>query len=352
MIDAEASDDLTPMVSNRQKKIAAAAGGGVILAVFLSVSLFYFWMEDFLKTPPGRDNSPVVFTIAPGQGLSAIARDLARDGLITDPVRFKLYARYKKAGTRLKAGEYELARTFLPDKVLDHLTSGKVKLYRFTIPEGLNMEEIAQVVEKAGICGQQTFLELCRDPALIDEADLKTRSLEGYLFPDTYLYPKSVTCRQIILRMTQGFHRVFTQKWQARSAELGYSVHEIVTLASIIEKETGAPEERPIIASVFHNRLKKGMRLESDPTVIYGQDDYHGRIRYKHLRRVTPYNTYQIQGLPVGPIASPGKAALRAALYPAKTDYLFFVSKNDSTHKFSRTLKEHNIAVQKYQLNR
>ena len=340
------------MDSNRQKKITAAVIGGLALAVILAGTLFYFWMAEFLTIPPGRDNTPVIFTIPPGQGLSAIARDLEGAGLISDSLRFKLYARYKKAGTRLKAGEFELAKTFLPDKVLDHLISGKVKLYRFTIPEGLNMEEIAGVVEKTGICERQTFLDLCRDSTLIREAGLKARSLEGYLFPDTYLYPKTATCRQIILRMTQGFHRTFTQAWQARAKALGYSVHEIVTLASIIEKETGAAKERPIIASVFHNRLQKGMRLESDPTVIYGQDDYHGRIRYKHLRRVTPYNTYQIQGLPVGPIASPGKAALHAALYPANTDYLFFVSKNDATHQFSKTLKAHNRAVRKYQLNR
>jgi len=340
------------MNANRLKKISAAAAAGLLFAVLLAASLIYFWMQDFLTTPPGRDNTPVVFTIAPGQGLSAIAQNLSKAGLITDPLRFKLYARYKKAGTRLKAGEYELAKTDLPDRVLALLIQGKVKLYRFTIPEGLNMEQIARVVAGSGICDRQTFLALCRDRDLIRKANLRVRSLEGYLFPDTYLYPKTATCQQMILRMTSGFDRVFTKKWQARAKALGYSIHEIVTLASIIEKETGDPEERPIIASVFHNRLKKGMRLESDPTVIYGQKDYHGRIRYKHLRRVTPYNTYQIQGLPVGPIASPGKAALHAALYPAQTDYLFFVSKNDTTHQFSKTLKAHNQAVRKYQLNR
>lgn len=334
------------------KKVSAVIGAGLIVAVILAAAAGYFWMDRFLKTPPGQDDTPEVFTVSPGQGLSTIARNLADAGLITDPLRFKLYARYKKAGTRIKAGEYQLSRTFLPARVLDRLISGKVKLYRFTIPEGLNMAEIAEVVEQAGICDRQTFLALCRDPDLIREADLPVRSLEGYLFPDTYLYPKTATCRQIILRMTRGFHRVFTDEWKQRAEELGYSVHEIVTLASIIEKETGDPEERPIISSVFHNRLKKGMRLESDPTVIYGQEDYHGRIRYKHLRRVTPYNTYQIRGLPVGPIASPGKMALQAALYPAQTDYIFFVSKNDTTHHFSKTLKAHNRAVRKYQLSR
>lgn len=310
-------------------------------------------MHSFLTTPPARsDNSPVIFTIESGQGLSLIARNLALKGLITDPFRFKLYTRYKRAGTRLKAGEYQLSRDATPDVILDHLISGKVKLYRFTIPEGLNMEEIAEVVEKAGICDRQSFLTLCRDREFIRELGLPVRSLEGYLFPDTYLYPRSATCRQIIRQMIRGFNRVFTPEWRARAKALGYSVHEIVTLASIIEKETGNPGERPLISSVFHNRLKRGMKLESDPTVIYGQKDYHGRIRYRHLRRITPYNTYQIRGLPIGPIASPGEQALHAALYPADTDYLYFVSKNDTTHYFSRTLREHNRAVQKYQLRK
>ena len=338
-------------MTSKKLKITGALIGALILATALSAGGFYFWMQRFLATPPAADHTQTIFTIESGQGLSVIARNLASQGLITDPLRFKLYARYKKAGTRLKAGEYQLSRNATPDKILAHLVSGKVKLYRFTIPEGLNMEEIAGVVEKAGICTSKTFLALCRDREFIRELGLPVLSLEGYLFPDTYLYPKTASCRQIILQMVQGFNRVFTAEWRQRAKALGYSVHEIVTLASIIEKETGKADERPLISSVFHNRLKRGMKLESDPTVIYGQEDYHGRIRYKHLRRVTPYNTYQIQGLPLGPIASPGEQALQAALYPAETNFLFFVSKNDTTHHFSRTLKEHNRAVRRYQLN-
>lgn len=334
----------------KQKKIVAVTAAAIGITTILGLTALYIWMDLFLKTPAGPKTTPEIFTIESGQGLSTIAGNLARSGLIADPFRFKLYARFKDAGTRLKAGEYELSRSLTPVEVLDHLISGKVKLYRFTIPEGFNMEEIARVVAEAEICSREEFLSLCRDRDLIRETGLPVRSLEGYLFPDTYLYPRTANCRQIILRMTGGFQKVFTGDWKLRAEELGLSVHEVVTLASIIEKETGVPEERPVISSVFHNRLKKNMRLESDPTVIYGQDDYHGRIRYKHLRRVTPYNTYQIRGLPVGPIASPGEKALHAALYPEKTDFLFFVSKNDRTHKFSRTLKAHNLAVRKYQL--
>ena len=310
------------------------------------------WMKSFINTPAGTDANALIFTISQGQNLNTISQNLKNEGLITDPFRFKLYARLKKAATRIKAGEYQLAPNLTPDRILALLISGKVKLYKFTIPEGLNMEEISILAQKAGLCKQEEFLSLCRDIDFINQLNVPGLTLEGYLYPDTYLFPKNTNCRSLIKKMTTTFHTTFNSKWQARAQELGYSMHEIVTLASIIEEETGDASERPLIASVFHNRLKKNMRLESDPTVIYGVDDYHGRIRYKHLRRKTPYNTYKIKGLPPGPIANPGAKALEAALYPAQSDYLFFVSKNDTTHKFSTNLRDHNKAVKKYQLNR
>ncbi|MCG8688200.1 MAG: endolytic transglycosylase MltG [Desulfobacterales bacterium] len=310
------------------------------------------WMKSFINTPAGTDANALIFTISQGQNLNTISQNLKKEGLITDPFRFKLYARLKKAATRIKAGEYQLAPNLTPDRILALLISGKVKLYKFTIPEGLNMEEISVLAQKAGLCKQEEFLSLCRDIDFINQLNVPGLTLEGYLYPDTYLFPRNTDCKSLIEKMTATFHSTFNSKWQARAREIGYSVHEIVTLASIIEEETGDASERPLIASVFHNRLKKNMRLESDPTVIYGVDDYHGRIRYKHLRRKTPYNTYKIKGLPPGPIANPGAKAIEAALYPAQSDYLFFVSKNDTTHKFSTNLRDHNKAVKKYQLNR
>jgi UPF0755 protein len=177
-------------------------------------------------------------------------------------------------------------------------------------------------------------------------------SFEGYLFPDTYFFPRGVLAKDIITTMVNRFWTQFGVDWKERADELGLSVHEVITLASIIEKETGVSSERPIISSVFHNRLKKRMRLESDPTVIYGISDFDGNITRKHLDTHTPYNTYRIRGLPPGPIANPGAAAIESALFPAETDYLFFVSKKDRTHKFSTTILEHNRAVRKYQLRR
>ncbi len=320
--------------------LAAAACGGA-----------YLWMKSFITTPANVNGTPIVFSVSSGQGMATIAKNLKAAGLITDDLRFKLYARYKKSSTRVKTGEYDLSPSLPPEKILSALIAGKVKLYRITVPEGLNMEQTALLVQEKGYCSAQQFLTLCKNSAFIQELGLPGNTIEGYLYPETYLFPKHTSCKRLIKRMVGTYKKVFTQKWQARASELGLTSHEIVTLASIIEKETGNAAERPLIASVFHNRLKKNMRLESDPTVIYGVDDYHGRIRYKHLRRRTPYNTYQIKGLPAGPIANPGAKAIEAALYPAKSNFLFFVSKNDSTHKFSTTLKEHNQAVKKYQLN-
>ena len=260
--------------------------------------------------------------------------------------------KYKKASKNLQAGEYILSASSSPEHILEILQKGKVKLYKITIPEGLNINEVALLVEKAGFCSQTDFKNLCSNRSFIDSLEIKAATLEGYLFPDTYFFPKHVSCKKIITAMVEHFRHIFTKQWQLKAQNMGFATHDIVILASIIEKETGDASERPLIASVFHNRLKKKMRLESDPTVIYGIKDFDGNIKKKHLKMLTPYNTYKIKGLPVGPIANPGALALYAALNPAKTSYLFFVSKKDTTHKFSRTIKEHNQAVRKYQLRR
>ena len=216
----------------------------------------------------------------------------------------------------------------------------------------MNIKEISAFVETAEFCKKKQFIDLCHDKSFILSLGIKATTLEGYLFPDTYFFPKHTPCETVITTMVAHFNKIFTEEWQALAKTMGFSVHDIVTLASIIEKETGDAQERPLISSVFHNRLKKNMRLESDPTVIYGIKNFDGNIKKKHLKMVTQYNTYQIKGLPMGPIANPGAKSLQAALYPAQTEYLFFVSKKDTTHKFSKTIQEHNKAVRKYQLRK
>jgi UPF0755 protein len=335
----------------RLKKLGIIMAGTLLMTGVIS-SLFIYQMKLFIETPTPTLEKLRTFNISPGQSLKTVAANLESQRLITNQAQFKLYVRYRKAATRLMAGEYQLSGGKTPRQILDQLISGRVKLYRLTIPEGLNMDEIALLVERANFCTTADFLNLCLDTDFIKELAVNSHTLEGYLYPDTYFFPKKTGCRKIIQKMVATFHRIYTPKWEKRTKELGFTVQEIVTLAAIIEKETGDAAERPLISSVFHNRLKKNMRLESDPTVIYGDKEFDGRIRRKHLKRVTPYNTYQIRGLPKGPIANPGALAIKAALYPDKSRYIFFVSKNDTTHYFSRTLAEHNRAVRKYQLNK
>ncbi|NWH04356.1 endolytic transglycosylase MltG [Desulfobacter latus] len=323
----------------------------ISLCITIAVGAAMHWMATFIKTPAAKISIPVTFTVSSGQHLTTIAQNLKSQDLVSNPTAFKLYVRIKKAATRIKAGEYEMNTGMSPETIMRILISGKSKLYRLTIPEGMNMQEIAILAQEAGLCSRKQFLSLCNDLDFINQCDVPGMTLEGYLFPETYFFSKETDCKTLIKKMISTFKKTFNRTWKTRAKEIGLSVHEVVILASIIEKETGNGKERPIISSVFHNRLKRHMRLESDPTVIYGVSDYDGRIRYKHLRRVTPYNTYKIDGLPVGPIANPGAQALKAALYPAQTNYLFFVSKNDTTHKFSTNLKDHNRAVKKYQLN-
>jgi UPF0755 protein len=225
-------------------------------------------------------------------------------------------------------------------------------LYRVTIPEGYNLKQIAQAIETSGLATYDHFLQAATDPEFARKKGIPADTFEGYLFPDTYLFPRNTNPHRIITAMADRFEGIFTPRWETRAQQLGFSVHQIVTLASMIEKETGDPSERPIISSVFHNRLRKKMRLESDPTVIYAIADFNGNLTRKHLQTYTAYNTYKIFGLPPGPIASPGQKALKAALYPADTNFLFFVAKRDGTHHFSTTISGHNKAVRKYQIRR
>ncbi len=313
---------------------------------------FYFQMSSFIRTPYDETAREKIFIIAPGQSLKVISKNLESESIVSDQLYFKLYAKSKKAGKKLQAGEYLLSAGQTPEQIIEILLKGKVRLYRITLPEGLTLRETAALVEKAMLCKKNKFIDLCYNRSFIVSLGIKSTTLEGYLFPDTYFFPKPSSCEKIITTMVGHFKDTFTTQWQKKADKLNFTIHEVVTLASIIEKETGAAFERPIISSVFHNRLKKNMRLESDPTVIYGIKNFDGNIKRKHLKMATPYNTYQIKGLPIGPIANPGALSLKAALYPDQTDYLFFVSKKDTTHQFSRTIQEHNRAVRKYQLRR
>ncbi len=306
------------------------------------------WADDKVSGDPGEK----IFSVLPGQGFRLVSDNLHREGLIENPLKFMVLARLKENDKKIKAGEYLVPLAVSPNRMLAILTKGRVRLHRLTIPEGMNLRQIADIVEKSGFGSAQQFYQLTTDKDLVSANHIPAGTFEGYLFPDTYSFPKDVPLRQILQAMADRFQAVYSPEWRVRSQQLGFTVHQIVTLASIIEKETGTGSERPVISSVFHNRLKRGMRLEADPTVIYGIKDFNGNITRKDLETATPYNTYKIKGLPPGPIANPGSASLKAALYPADTKYIYFVSKKDSTHYFSTNFKEHKRAVRKYQLGK
>ncbi|PID72616.1 MAG: hypothetical protein CSB34_01145 [Desulfobulbus propionicus] len=305
------------------------------------------WIWEYVTTPASGEGSALV-TIPKGSGVRAVGRLLAEKKLLRNDIRFLLVARYTKTATRLKAGEYEIPYKLTPSEVLKVLEQGKVYYHSITIPEGFDLVQIAAAFAQQGWVDQETFFQLATDPLFTHSLGISADSLEGYLFPDTYFLARgSVTTKSVMQLMVQRFQAVVKKLPVDQQKDL--SLHQIVTLASIIEKETGAAYERPFIAGVFLNRLQKKMRLQSDPTVIYGIEGFNGNITKNDLRRPTPYNTYVISGLPPGPICSPGKEALEAVLFPAETRALYFVSRNDGTHTFSNSLKEHNRAVRKYQ---
>jgi UPF0755 protein len=325
--------------------LLAALGGGV---AFLSFQ--------FLNTAPSSVAQDVVYEVAPGKGFNTIATELEQKGLIKNAFFFTAYARIKGERSKVKVGEYLLRTNMVPLEIMNIITSGKSIARSFTVSEGLSTYEIAELYQKEGFGTAEDFMRWTRDPQLIRALlGEPAESLEGYLFPETYMLTKYTDTKALISNMVRRFLYVYGEVIP-QSAIQGLNRHQIVTLASIIEKETGAPEERPIISSVFHNRLVKRMRLQTDPTVIYGKAEKSGKIEINITRAdlLTPtrYNTYVIPALPPGPIANPGKEALLAAVKPASSGYLFFVSQNDGTHVFSEDYSSHNNAVKRFQLDR
>ncbi len=305
-----------------------------------------------LVTPGPPLRQPVHFFVQSGSSLTAIARHLHAEGLLSQVWVFRLWARLSGMDRTIKHGEYVFIGSLSPLALINRLNQGQLVRRTVTIPEGFSLAQIAQLLERQGFGTAESFLCLNADPGFLANWGLPANSLEGYLYPATYQFSVHASAREILGRMIARFYAAWDLNLDRRAGELGLSLHEVVTLASIIEKETGQAAERPLIAAVIHNRLNRGIRLQCDPTVIYGIENFDGNLTRRHLRTPTPYNTYVIRGLPPGPIASPGLAALRATLYPADTDYLYFVARGDGTHHFSSSLAEHNRAVRRFQLYR
>ena len=329
-----------------------------ILTLFLGIVIVITGIlsYEFYKTitiPLSSETSHVVIEVKKGGGLNNISSLLHQKGLIKDPQAFKLLALIKGVVSNLKAGEYRLSPAMTQVEILNKISRGLVIQHSVTIPEGYNVYEIGDLLQKNNITKKDTFIARAFDPEIINKLGFNTNSLEGYLFPETYFFEKNVSDYDIIKKMAATFKKkIMTHEIMATVKKSKLSFHNIVTLASIIEKETGKEEERPLISAVFHNRLRKKMRLQSDPTVIYSIKNFDGNIRKKDLKIDSPYNTYRYGGLPPGPIANPGLSSIKTALNPAKVGYLYFVSKKNGEHKFSSTLKEHNRAVLKYQKRR
>ena len=278
--------------------------------------------------------------------LSDLGETLSQKRLLAEPQLFVWLARLRGLDRKIRSGNYEFKGNATTGELLDALVSGPQKLDFVVIPEGLSVTETAETLERAGLGAASRFHALATDPAFAAELGVPAPTLEGFLFPDTYAFAAGSPPEEILQHMTTKFFTIFTPQMQAEGKALGLEPLEVITLASLIEKEAAVARERPLISAVFHNRLRRGMKLQSDPTAIYGLAEHSGRIRPSDLDRESPYNTYKISGLPIGPIANPGAAALQAAVRPAADrKVLYFVARNDRTHVFSRSYREHRRAI-------
>ncbi len=364
----------SPSSLERRRKLAALLVMSMVAAL-ISIGAYFGWQIWNYPTTPGPKEGPqqeIKVSIGRGFSLAQIVEMLANKRLIHHPQWFRFYASEKGEASKIKAGEYSLSAKMTPRQILDRLRQGPIVQEKGVVfPEGIHMLEVARRLGEEGICPQDEAERLMRDQQFIESLDIKSDTLEGYLYPDKYQFRMGTDCKIPIARMVKQGRKVLSELKTQYFAGLRilnrqykFNDRDIIIMASLVEKETAQKEERPKIASVFLNRLRLPSftphRLETDPTIIYGCtipqeksaacQKFEGRIRKIHLTDpANPYNTYQHEGLPPGPIANPGRAALQAVLNPDTTPYLYFVSKNDGTHQFSVTLEEHQAAVNKYQ---
>lgn len=324
-----------------------------VVAALAAASAAYF-MRGRLAAPfQGYASAEQFVDIPPGAGTRAIGDRLVAAGVIADPLTYRAALWVTGDARRLQAGEYRFDRPLTPIEVLGRIARGDVHVMPITFPEGLTIAEMSAIFAAHGLGTSASFVAAARDGAIAAGIDPAAKDLEGYLFPSTYNVPRHTSAAQLVQMMVATFKRELTPELQRAAADRGLTVRQLVTLASLVEKETGRADERPLVASVYANRLRIGMGLQCDPTVIYAlmaAGQYSGNLRRQDLDLDSPYNTYRYRGLPPGPIAAPGLGALEAAASPATSEYLYFVSRNDGSHEFARTLEEHNRNVQKYQV--
>lgn len=336
---------------------AARAGLASLLVLLLVAGAAAGWgwtcAGRFLRERPQGAHEERIVEIQRGWGPQRVSRVLCELGVVTDARHFALFLQWRRATPGLRAGEYRFWTDQTPDEVLDVLLHAPEVTYSVTLAPGLRVEEMAARVEEAGRGSAARYVQLARDPAYVAGLGLSLETvpetLEGILVPETYSFPRKADEEDVIRAQVRRFEQIWDADRRARAAEIGRGPYEVTILASIVEKETAVPSERPLIAAVFTNRLRLGMRLESDPTIIYGLSSFDGNIRASDIRRPHRWNTYVIAGLPPTPIAAPGVEAIDAVLHPQESDALFFVSRNDGTHHFSETYAEHARMVRLYQ---
>jgi UPF0755 protein len=308
--------------------------------------------EILLNRPGPPLAAPVRIDVAAGEPFRTTAAKLETAGLVPSARALVLWARFEAIDRRIQHGAYQFTEPTTPIEALERMRSGEAMVIHVLLPEGATARDLAQALEHGGLGPAPVFLTLARNGAFARSLGIAADGLEGYLFPDTYFLSPLDSAQKILRTFVARFHQVFTPDFEAEASKAGFTVHQIVTLASVIEKETAREEEQPLISAVFRNRLRQGMPLQADPTVIYGIENFDGNLTRRDLETPTPYNTYTAPGLPAGPIANPGRSALLAALRPADVPYLYFVARDDGSHEFNTSLAEHNRAVNRYQRSR
>ncbi len=334
----------------RRRKKAVAVGFFLFVVLLWLAIHFLNKALTFKNTAADGRNQLKVVEIAPGSSLSDIARELGAKQVITSELLFTIVATARRSTRNLKAGEYRFNTAMSPLEVLSRLEQGHVMLHEFTIPEGFTVKQIAERLEKSGLSDAEEFMRLTEDSEFCGKLGVEGSTLEGFLFPDTYKIARGLSTRDVIRIMIGRFWSVWAREAGEKGPIEGRSLREIVTIASIIEKEALFDSEKPLVASVIYNRLDRNIPLQCDVTIRYPLDNYGTHLTYADLKMDSPYNSYLYTGIPPTPICSPGLSAIRASLEPAETDYMYFVSMNNGHHKFSLTLKEHNRAVHKYQI--
>lgn len=328
---------------------------GLVVFVLAFGGLLGYRAYEFLSVPPESPGQARVVYIEPGQSFETVANMLVAEGVLRDAAGFRLLARVTEKGGKIKAGEFEVSTGWTPTRLLDYLTTAKGVQHRLAAPEGLTLRQIARLAEEAGLCSASAFLRAATDPELLRKYNVPAESAEGFLFPNTYLFTRKRgdDGAYVVEAMLKEFWRQADAVWPTARPS-GKPLLAAVTLASIVEKETGVDAERPRVAGVFANRLARGMLLQTDPTIIYGLGEkYTGNLTRAHLEDPgNPYNTYARPGLPPGPICSPGLKSLQAVAAPEAHEFYYFVATGEGEHKFSKTLDEHNNAVNKYQRGR